>query len=101
MGIEADENRPDGIDGQVLHKCRGWPSDGHADVHGGEFSAVVLDVPSLYFDVSHAFILIQLGDCGRRAASPGGCKITKPSTTTSRAMIQQMTQANALTYAAG
>src|ERR1700733_6711188 len=51
MGIETDENRPEGIDGQILHKCQGWPSDGHADIHRGEYSAVVLIVPFLYFDV--------------------------------------------------
>src|SRR5690348_13821520 len=52
MGIEADENRPGWVDGQVLHKCWGWPSGHHSDIYSGEFSTVVVGVAFLYFDVS-------------------------------------------------
>ena len=53
MGIEADEDRPGRVYGQVLHKCWGWPSGHHSNVYSGEFSAVVIGVAFLSFNVSH------------------------------------------------
>ena len=68
MGIEADENRPGRVYGQVLHKCWGWPSGHHCDVYSGEFSAVVVGVAFLYLDVSHGLDPNSEGRLRRRTA---------------------------------
>ena len=68
MGIEAHENRPSRVYGHVLHKCRGWSSGHHSDVYSGEFSAVVVGVAFLYFDVSHGLDPNSDGRLRRRTA---------------------------------
>jgi hypothetical protein len=68
MGIEADENRPSRVYGQILYKCWGWPSRHHADVYSREFSAVVVGIAFLYFDVSHDLAPIAEGRLPAQAA---------------------------------